>query len=156
VVPPAEVVAQIAQMDRPARPGLRWTGRDQWHLTLRFFASVDPDGLVAALAAVPPGRVTARCGPHPLALSRRVWALPVAGLDGLAAAVATATAGMGPPDARPFRGHLTLARARQPAALAGLPAAGLSSEWEVAEIVAVRSELGRDGARHTPIYRHAL
>jgi len=153
VMPPPTLVEQVSALARPARPGLRWTVRDQWHVTLRFFASVDPDRLVAAVGEVSVDRVVARCEPVPSALAQRVWVLPVSGLDRLAAAVVDATAYLAPPEGRPFRGHLTLARARQPVALPGLASPVLSSpiEWEVTEIAVVRSELGRHGARHTMI-----
>ena len=39
-----------------------------------------------------------------------------------------------PPPHRPFRGHLTLARARHPRNLAGLAAAAVSERWEVDEL----------------------
>lgn len=139
-------------MERPDRPGLRWTAEDQWHITLKFFAAVDPDALVAALDSAwvgPPGFPPARAvaGPAPEAMSRQVWMVPVDGLDPLVAAVERATAGLAPPAAR-FRGHLTLARARRPPALRGLPRPGMSAEWTVSELVALRSELGPHRARH--------
>jgi len=47
---------------RPTVAGLRWTGPDQWHVTLRFLGSVDPGEAAAALdglgwAAARPGWV---------------------------------------------------------------------------------------------------
>lgn len=163
VIPPPAVLTELAAIERPERPGLRWTGREQWHVTLRFFASVDPDILVAALKSVslsggwwPGGPLMARCGPAPFALSRQVWAVPVTGLDRLAAAVVAATADLAPAEGRPFRGHLTLARARRPGVLSGLPAPPMSYEWAVEQIVAVRSELRADGAHHSVICRRAL
>lgn len=141
-------------MERPARPGLRWTRAEQWHITLRFFAAVDPEALSASLARLDwPAPVTAEAGPGPGVLARKVWVLPVHGLDRLAAAVGAATAGLGGPDGRPFTGHLTLARARRPEALEGLPTPAVAARWTVEEVIAVRSELLPGGARHHLIGR---
>src|SRR5947209_3556899 len=41
VWPPASLISQLRSLDRPARPGLRWTTEDQWHVTLRFLGGVD-------------------------------------------------------------------------------------------------------------------
>jgi RNA 2',3'-cyclic 3'-phosphodiesterase len=75
--------------------------------------------------------------------------VPVAGLDDLAAAVATATAEVGePPDPRPFAGHLTLARLRRRGScrLAGHK---VQARMTVPEVTLVASTLGADG----PAYR---
>ena len=68
----------------------------------------------------------AAVGPVIETLSRQVVALPVAGLDDLAATVIEATHTLGrPPEDRPFRGHLTLARlARSDVAAPGASPAG--------------------------------
>ncbi len=101
VWPPAELVETLAGLERPQAKGLRWTTRDQWHVTLRFLGSVgegDFEALVVALRGIAvPGEsarlarlerpVTAVVGPGPSAFGRGVWVLPVAGLDGLAAVV---------------------------------------------------------------------
>ncbi|HXX88936.1 MAG TPA: 2'-5' RNA ligase family protein [Acidimicrobiales bacterium] len=51
---PDEVADVLAALDRPAFEGLRWTTRDQWHVTLRFLGEVpDPEPVVAALRTVP-------------------------------------------------------------------------------------------------------
>jgi 2'-5' RNA ligase len=100
-----------------------------------------------SLASV--GPVVAVAGPRTQSLGGRVWVVPVAGLEVLAGAVRSATAHLDTSgDTRPFRGHLTLARARRPGGLKGLRAAPLSMEWEVGEIVAVESELRSTGAVH--------
>src|SRR4051812_28143169 len=91
----------LATLDRPDVPGLRWTEPDQWHVTLRFFGDADPD----EIGPLPqPRGVTAVLGPATVRLGRHVLAVPVAGLEELAAAW---------PQDRPFRGHLTLARSRR-------------------------------------------
>ncbi|MER3453020.1 MAG: RNA 2',3'-cyclic phosphodiesterase, partial [Acidimicrobiia bacterium] len=40
VWPPEEVLDVVAKLPRPGVVGLRWTSREQWHVTLRFFGSV--------------------------------------------------------------------------------------------------------------------
>ncbi len=149
VEPPDAFVEALRGLERPARPGLRWTPQDQWHVTLRFLGAVDPEALTDALSGLSwPDPVVAEAGPAPVALSRHVWMLPVEGLAGLAGAVSAATRALEEPESRPFRGHLTLARAREPKTLRGLPAPPLAWRWEVREVVAFRSELGPGGARH--------
>jgi 2'-5' RNA ligase len=175
VRPPDEVLDEITRLPRPARSGLRFTTRAQWHVTLRFLGEIDdPEDVVDALDALDaldahgghdpagPGGLAA-CeavvGPQVEALSRQVVALPVAGLDGLAAAVVAATATLGrPPDDRPFRSHLTLARAsrgsarRLAADLVGRP---LSARFGVSNVRVVRSHLDHEGARYEDIHvRH--
>src|SRR4051794_16312682 len=107
VWPPEDVLDAIAALDRPDTPSVRWTGREQWHITLRFLGEVDgpPEDLLEPLAALAPAPVT--FGPTTERLSGRVLVIPVHGLDDLATAVAD------PAQTRPFHGHLTLARARE-------------------------------------------
>jgi 2'-5' RNA ligase len=163
VRPPDDVLDTIAELPRPARTGLRWTTRDQWHVTLRFLGEIDdPESLIDALDRCPGGLAATEAvvGPAVEALSRQVVALPVAGLEDLARVVAEATAGLGrPPEDRPFRGHLTLARAARGNArrLAGdLVGHAVSACFPVADVRVVRSHLGRGGARYEDIYVHHL
>jgi RNA 2',3'-cyclic 3'-phosphodiesterase len=147
VWPPEEVLDAIAALDRPDVRSVRWTGRNQWHITLRFLGEVDrvPDGLLEPLAALPPAPVT--IGPHTERLSGRVLVVPVRGLDDVAAAVAD------PAETRPFRGHLTLARARERGAKvpAGLAGASITGAWTVTTVNLVRSHLGGGPARYEDI-----
>ena len=159
VWPSDEVVAAIAALARPATPGLRWTTRDQWHVTLRFLGEADLAPVVTALEEAPlPARFGATAGPSTDRFGQRVLILPVSGLDGVAAATVAATAGLGshPPEDRPFAGHLTLARAQTRGrrgpnrgpdlrSFAGVP---LGGTWEVGEITVVESRLARAGARY--------
>lgn len=151
VWPPAEVLDAVEALHRPAEAGGRWTRRDQWHVTLRFLGPADADEVSAALAGLGHEPVEAVLGPEVGRLGEGVVQVPVAGLDGLAKAVVSLTAGVGrPPEDRPFIGHLTLAR------MVGEPPAGvlgqaLSATFPVDSVALVTSELGGDAARYTTV-----
>lgn len=147
-------------MDRPEVPGLRWTTEDQWHVTLRFFGSCDPRDVEPAFDRIAAGATTAVMGPAVERFGNAVLHVPVAGLDDVAAAVLDATADVGdPPEDRPFRGHLTLARAprRGPKVDLG-PYVGepLAGEWPVEEITLVSSKTGPGGATYEVVARLPL
>lgn len=112
VWPPREVVEALAALPRPGVPGLRWTRPDQWHATLRFLGSVEEQEARQAFGRIQAGApVEVIAGPETGRFGRRVLHVPVDGLEGLAASVVAATAGVGQPvEHRPFSGHLTLAR----------------------------------------------
>jgi RNA 2',3'-cyclic 3'-phosphodiesterase len=156
VVPPDDVLDRLASLRRPARPGVRWTRREQWHVTLRFLGEVDEaavPALVAALDAAPlaaaPPAAAAVLGPRVAALGRRVVQIPVAGLDDLAAAVTAATATVGrPPEPRPFRGHVTLARVAR-GGLRDLVGEPVAATFPVVDVRLVHS---RPGGRGGPVY----
>ncbi|MDQ3570423.1 MAG: RNA 2',3'-cyclic phosphodiesterase, partial [Actinomycetota bacterium] len=131
VWPPPEVVDMLAGLERPEVDGLRWTTAEQWHVTLRFLGDADEVAAREAFRGIRSGGgATAEMGPATGHFGRRVVHAPVAGLEGLAAATVAATGGVGqPPGARPFAGHITLARARRRRgvdlrALAGAPLTG--------------------------------
>ena len=145
---------------RPKVAGLRWTGPDQWHVTLRFLGSIDPGEAAAALDRLGSAVTEARLGPATALLGQSVLMVPVGGVDGLAGAVAAATVDLGGlPEDRPFTGHLTLARARGrargrvPVGWAGRPVAGA---FPVAEVCLVRSETLPEGARYEVLGRWPL
>jgi len=164
---PAAVATLATALERPAVEGLRWTTPDQWHVTLRFLGAADPTPVAEALAPVAEGAgtpgggtrsaVVAVAGPAVGHFGRQVLHLPVAGLDDLAAAVAAATTAWGPGD-HPFRGHLTLARARRRARvdLGPWTAALLAVSWEVRELTLVASDTTAGGARYTILHRWPL
>lgn len=161
VWPPALLSEQLRTLDRPSRPGLRWTTPDQWHVTLRFLGDMpapEEDVLRAGLgqvaARVPAFEATA--GPRPRLLGP-AWVLPVTGLDRLAGTVGDATRDLGQlPSHRGYQGHLTLARARQRNLLRGLPDQAVGGAWTVADVTLVRSHLGSQGARYDVIGRWPL
>lgn len=173
VVPPEDVLDRIGEVSEQVRnddPRVRWTTRAQWHVTLRFLGEVaDPQEVIDALATLDPrhfGRVEAELVTEPIVLGRSVLCLPVHGLDELAHAVSGATAPIGaPPEARPFRGHVTVARLRgrsrqrrgfrdiadqrrRPGEAPGEAVGAPLVRWTVNEVQLVRSHLDSDGSRY--------
>jgi 2'-5' RNA ligase len=176
VVPPPAVLTDLRtavaphQAEPAAHRDLRWSGPDDWHLTLAFLGDV-PGPVAAGLA---PALERAAAGHRPFSLALAgAGAFPAApqarvlwcGLDGdhaalaaLAASVAEAMtrAGAAPPDAgRPFRPHLTLARSRgrTPADVRDLVTAlrGYASpSWPVDRIQLIDSHAG-GRPRYSPI-----
>jgi 2'-5' RNA ligase len=152
VWPPDDVLDRVAALDRPAVPGLRWTTRDQWHITLRFLGEVpEVEPVVAALAEAELFRAQAVLGPALDRFGRGVLHVPVAGLDDLAGAVVRATSHLGrPPEDRPFAGHLTLARVAKGGRvdLRSFSGTRVKGEWEVDAVCLVESRLSPAGARY--------
>jgi 2'-5' RNA ligase len=157
VRPPDRLTAALARLARPERPGVRWTGRHEWHVTLRFLGALDdPAPVAAALDAAPLAACQAVLGPRVATLGRQVVCVPVAGLDGLAAAVEAATGAFGrPPEDRPFRGHLTLARVRRGSA-ARLAGEAFADRFPVTDVRLVRSRTFSDGPRYEDVHVRPL
>jgi RNA 2',3'-cyclic 3'-phosphodiesterase len=162
VWPPDDVLDVLQGLNRPQVRGVRWTTRDQWHVTLAFLGDVPEAGgeaLEAALAGAAAGAAApleARLGPSTVRLGRSVLCVAVDGLDEVAATVRSALAGALPGPGRPdhpYRGHLTLARARGgrpiPAALAGAP---VEARWTVGALCLVCSTTDRDRARYRTLF----
>jgi 2'-5' RNA ligase len=151
--PPADVVADLERLPRAPSPGVRWVRPEHWHVTLRFLGDAEPERVAARLRATRLPRSEAVLGPVVSRIGRSTVALPTAGLDALAAAVVSATADLGtPPDPRPFRGHLTLARLRHRAAC-GVAGARLTARFAVDEVVLIDSTLGADGPTYAVVTR---
>lgn len=136
--PPADVLDALERVPRPETTGVRWTTRDQWHVTLRFLGDVElaeGEALLRSLAGLPPRDVV--LGPDTQRLGRAVLMAPVGGADDLGRAL--------DPD-REFIGHLTLARSRRkhiPDELLGQPVA---ASWRATSVSLVRSTLRPEGA----------
>jgi len=152
VWPPDDVLDLIAALPRPDVEGLRWTTRDQWHVTLRFFGSAEVEDALSALSRVSVAATSAVLGPETGRFGKRVLHVPVAGLESVAEAVVRATKKVGrPPEPRPFKGHLTLARARDRRRGVDMrPFVGttVSAEWPVTEVCLVESRLDPKGAQY--------
>ncbi|UOE22182.1 RNA 2',3'-cyclic phosphodiesterase [Thermobifida halotolerans] len=162
VVPPAAALDELSAAVESARPtarSLRWTPREQWHVTLLFLGEV-PDEQVDTVAGAL-SRVVARHPAMTLSLtgggtfptkpvrSHVLWA----GLGGdteeltaLATDLRDAAAELGVPvEKRRFTPHVTVARARITTNLTA-PRARLDAlatdPWEAGEVHLVRSRLG--------------
>ncbi len=157
VWPPQDVLDRLAILPRPQIEGIRWTAREQWHVTLRFLGAVPDVGPVAgALSAIGLVATRAAVGPAVDRFGQRIVHVPVTGLDETAAAVVGATGHLGkPPDDRPFHGHVTLARVAKHARvdLRALTGTRVQGEWEVDSVALVESRISRAGARYEVLER---
>jgi RNA 2',3'-cyclic 3'-phosphodiesterase len=150
--------------------GMRFVGPERWHVTLRFLGEVDEeragtlgDALVAAAASFP-GPLQCRLGPGTGWFTNvRVLHLPAAGLDGLAAAVRTATLPFVPEPTEPepaFNGHLTLARSKGRrlgvAALGEMAGIPFEAAFPVTAVDLVASQPTPAGHRYTTVVRAPL
>ena len=175
VVPPDHVLdaieARVAPV-RAAHDGLRWSRREQWHLTLRFLGAVpDVDRLVSALGdalstvLTLPALQLGGAGAFPNARRASVvWFGGRAGADSLglvASAVESASVAAGfVPEPRPFAAHLTVARVPRPrdvtAVLDVLGVEPVGAAWPVDDVVLVSSDTRPTGAVYDEITRIRL
>lgn len=151
----------------------RWSRGDNLHLTLKFLGNVEPEGvdpLVVALRGAASSVAAQSIWVRGLGVfpdprrPRVVWA----GIEGdlltpLAARVEAACNGLGfAAEARPFRPHVTLARLRSrrgwPALRARLGEVAERSfgRSDVKSVDLFRSDLRRDGAVYTKLFRAPL
>lgn len=158
VWPPAEAVDAIAALPRPERSAVRWTGPEQWHVTLRFLGTTEVAPVAAAVRQLVAPAPAAVMGPATARFGNRVLHVPVAGLEALAASVAAATGQLGqPPEDGPFRGHVTLARARGKGVdLRPYCEWPLSARWLATELTLVASRPAGRGVRYEVLERVTL
>jgi 2'-5' RNA ligase len=150
--PPPEVVAVLAELERPELPGLRWSVPEQWMVKLRPLGHVDGRlvaPLLDVLGAELEGAPAASCVLGPAAVRRYSgqWlAAPVAGLDDLAAVVFEATEELVPvTHPQPFLAEVPLAHGRMPKELGGLP---VSARWTARSLALVADRSSPRGARY--------
>jgi len=168
VMPPAHVVDELSRWVDPRRDSeWRWLDASAWHVTLAFYADVEPwrydalvERLVAGATRTPSFRLSFR-GVGCFASAARAHVLyaevddPAASLTELAAHCHTAATTSGIEVARQnYHPHVTLARRNRPAegsrhlrALVELETAA----WDVTDIALIQSFLGQ-GPRGTPRY----
>jgi 2'-5' RNA ligase len=161
----------------PAGRGARWVRTENLHLTLRFLGATEP-GLVPALAealragvgTTPAFRVRlAGAGAFPSAARPRALWLGIqegaAELAAIAAALEAPLAGLGwPPEGRPFRPHLTVARADAASIADGARAAAAlvaaAASWETAfdvdRVTLFRSHLRAGPPVYEPVVEVSL
>jgi RNA 2',3'-cyclic 3'-phosphodiesterase len=151
VWPSAEVVDMLAALPREPSE-LRWTVREQWHVTLRFLGRAEIAPAIAALEHLRhEPACTATVAGDAVRLGRGAVVLRVDGLVPLAARTSRAFDGIGrPPEERPFVGHLTLARLKG-AGRVPLPSLRVDASWRVRTVCLMRSHLGRGGARYETV-----
>ena len=148
VWPPSDVTDALAALPREDRPGVRYVAPESWHVTLRFLGRAEPDEALAALAGLELPPAVAHVGPAVGRITKGVLAVPVGGLDELAAAVSAHTAAVGDLPATKFAGHLTVARLKQGTPTPPLLGAPVDTEFAVREIALVESHLDHRGARY--------
>lgn len=141
--PPEPVLDLLESLPRPPVDGVRWTRRDQWHVTLAFLGRSDVERVRQSLAALVHPPIEVRLEGRAGRLGRDALVVPVAGADNLAAEVRRV---LGLKPAR-FVGHLTLARLRQRAAC-GLVDAPLVASWVADSVALVASDTLPSGASY--------
>lgn len=173
----ASVISPLASTPPPqGLPPARWVRPEAMHLTLLFLGATPPDRVPAIEQAA--SRVSGRCAPFRLRVKgggtfppkrpgRVAWVgiEAPAGLGSLQAAIAEEVgraAGLKGGDSRPFRPHLTVARARKPwpfAAARRFAEAvdrAFGAPFEIGETVLFESRLGREGATYRDLRRFPL
>lgn len=153
VRPPPEVIDAIADLPTRALRGVKYTRRAQWHVTLRFLGDCQRHRALEAFAALRAPKATVTLGPDVALLGNRVVMLAAAGLDDVAAEVATAFADVGEPTEREFAGHLTLARLKgrplRDPGLVSVLGEPFAMSFDASEVELIKTELSPEGATHT-------
>lgn len=173
-VPPSvreRLDAAVAPL-RERHPGLAWSSRDGWHLTVAFLGEVltPPADVAAVLAPVAAGApalirlalvAAGRFGRRVLWVGVRDEPAGAVAALGAAAQQALAEADL-PVDFKEVRPHLTLARARRRGAdvsatlVAAMPT--VEGAWAARELLLIRSVSGghRRPSRYEPLVRLPL
>ena len=162
----ARIDGLIADL-RPHVPGVRWVRPESLHVTVRFLGYAAPAVLVELQG--PLAEAARQCPPAaapvrglglfpPRGAPRVLWLgleLPAPVADLQAACERAAVAAGFPPEPRPFRPHLTLARWPSPGRRPALPPVDLGA-GRLERLVLYRSEPRRDGSVYTPLATFAL
>lgn len=164
VRPPEEVLDAVARAIGDLDvPNIRWTTREQWHVTIQFLgnrADVDAIATVLESLALRPGPAQLGGGgafPSPRR-ARVLWLGLREGAEWFAQCAAAVGALLAPlgheREKRAFHAHLTLARAKTPldlrAVVEQLGDAPIGDPWTAGEVVLYESRLKRSGAEYEP------
>ncbi len=169
LMPPGEVVEELRASTATLHelaPSLRWTRPEHWHVTLAFLGAVGDD--VVAELARRLHRAAARYPPLSLSLGgggrfghQVLWTRVHGDREGLRRLAGSVQAAARrcrlPMEQRPYRPHLTLARASTAADLRPLVerlASWQGQQWVATRLYLVRSRLGAGvsgSALHEPI-----
>ncbi|PYO00958.1 MAG: RNA 2',3'-cyclic phosphodiesterase [Candidatus Rokuibacteriota bacterium] len=163
----AKLGAEIERL-RACGRNVAWVASDNLHVTLKFLGHVEPSRLddavsaltVASAVVAPFDLDVAGLGAFPSSTRPRVlWAGLAEGADAaakLARSIDSALAGHGfPPEDRPFAGHVTLGRVREPRGDRELASALAASarqrfgRFTVDRVALMRSELSSRGAHYS-------
>jgi len=166
--PQVAVLGDYLERCRALAPAFRWVAPAGVHLTLRFLGGVE----AAAMDSVSARLRRVRQAPFLLSLDglggfggRRPSVLFLGLGEGrepaaaLAREVETACVAAGlPPETRPFRGHLTLARSRERsgAPRPDLPPPPELEPWTATEMILFESKLGGGPPTYIPLERFPL
>ena len=165
-----ETLEKLTLRRRAKDDGLRWSTPDQWHVTLVFLGEVDDEArgrLVRELGEVRQSALTLRM--ERLGVFARAGILHAEvevspELLRLYEAVAAAVQRVGlEMEERPYRAHITLARARNKdggKTIARLRRSAqqqkLNARWEAAEFLLYESQLSPSGSRYVVRERFGL
>lgn len=154
--PPEHVVQRLSELQGAPQPGIRWTTPDQWHVTLQFIGDADESVVRSVLNGLEASQCEISLGPATARFSGSVVHLPVRGADDLAAAVERSLAAIGLQRDKPFRGHLTLARARRGADLRPFTGMLFEAAWTATDVTLVASRTESEGAKYSVLDRFPL
>jgi len=154
------LLADVAPRD--ARD-VRVTDMADWHVTLRFLGELDEQdtsmmGKVVHDALLGVAPIDVYLGPTTaLGTGARVLFAPAEGLEEVVGLLEEALDGLVEPRDGPFRGHLTLARARGRGRISGVHAGrSVHVAFSASEVVLVGSKLEPDRAVHHLVRRFPL
>jgi 2'-5' RNA ligase len=163
IYPDEHARGELSEISPDDADDVRVSDMADWHVTLRFLGQIADTQLDDICAATSAGLasvrdLTIRLGPMTaLGTGARVLFVPASGAEAAASALDDALDDLVEPRDGPFRGHLTLARARGrsrlPSTLSGLP---IHVSFPVSEVAFVVSRLEPDRAVHQVLHRFGL
>jgi 2'-5' RNA ligase len=163
IYPDEAARGELADVAPEESDDVRVSDMADWHVTMRFLGQV-PSEVVASVVKAATGALehvapfSVWLGPMTaLGAGAKVLFVPAEGADAAACSLDDALGDLVAPRDGPYRGHLTLARARGrgrlPSSLSGCPV-GIS--FPVEEVALVASRLEPERAVHQVVHRFSL